>query len=789
MANLEGGIEQDNLERSTEEGAAPAGNNEPVSEPMAKPLSTSILRDVFGRHAQELRAKIEENEKRILELKEQIAQAEAQISDERMKRIRQADLMRSEFSEYSSSNPDGLSEYQLKVLSSNFNKEIRKLLKGVSEEEAKKGMEFIRETEGRLSRLRHELERRQGTYQKLLMQHLEAEQKIIGVPPAAPQPSPSNVERTSAIVVKKQPAMEDSREQGNLTVGNRRAIVEGSGEEEDGSLSPAERLAQVIFGCEGKRKGKKASEPPSAAEKLARMFVGEKGSWENGEKEGENGGEFLKPESNHRIGKGNGREQGKAKPIIVVVGANSKKRDEEGAKQVKEDQSVAIEEAKYAQEPTGVSAPMLNEAIREYAELLRAKEKWRNISILSRYSQEQGKFKKAMRWLFGVRHDDKVLSRENEIRENFKSAVSYHIIEHGTSPATGLESIYSKVRDELNSEGRESFFARFLRQIRKPSVAFGRFVAGAALAGGAFLTGGISGAIMLGTAGVLGAVGRFVAVDGMWDFLHAKWSTRASKGIYGMAGTVFYNSSDSKISQNASKVFSDAEDRDAARVVEDIDNSFMKYADRMGRNRFWKRVAAVAAMAAPFIYSKYFAAPSKEAPAVASTTHDDASASGAASHDAASANQPASPQPTQAEPLPDQSTEIYTVKPGGSFWSMSREILHDKLGENFESLPKSEKNAMIDALSKRLQADAPRYGITNGELHPYGGASKPWLNLQDNFDGHQTNIKFSSKDLQEFLKDYFQNGKKLPRQFGIGAANVATSNVFNSLSGKAQLKL
>ncbi|MCX8174922.1 MAG: hypothetical protein N3E51_01830 [Candidatus Micrarchaeota archaeon] len=617
-----------------------------------KPASGGrVLAATLQRQIEELQAKIAENEKKISALREKIAAAEEKLSEPKMARLHQAYLLQAGFLEYAKLNPYNLSEYQLEVVASNTNKEIMQLTKGMSKEEIEQGMVFIEQTESQLSLWRHQLERREGTYQKLLLQHLEAKQKAIG----------------------------------------------------GGSKQKQEK--------EGVEYGQKAPE--------------------------------------------------KEEPVPIEV----KKESAQPSPEQKEEDRAAMQKKK------PIAEEELNAAIGEYAELLRAKEKWRNLSVLSRYSEKQGKIKKAMRFLFGVRHDNDILAREAEIRENFKSTVS-QFLNQSANRSHDLDLVYRKIRDGLNAEGRESGFARFLRKLRKPAVAFARFLAGAALAVGAFLTGGLPGAIMLGAAGVLGAVGRFVAVDGIWDFLHSKISTREKKGAYGMAGNVFYNASDRKMSEKVHKVFSGIEQKNADEVAEEIDGSFMKYANRIGRNRFWKRLAGLAAIAAPFVY-KYFAAPGKETAAPDSTKPQTVQP------------KPVEPEPKPPEQVPQiEGSDIYTVKPGGSFWSMSKEILHDKLGEHFDKLPTAEKNAMINALSKHLQADMAGHDITPGELHPYNGPGKPWLNLYDKFDGHQTDIKFTKVHMQEFLKEYFQNGKKLPKGISPETANKILSN----LPGKTPLK-
>ena len=65
------------------------------------------------------------------------------------------------------------------------------------------------------------------------------------------------------------------------------------------------------------------------------------------------------------------------------------------------------------EEPSG------EKILADYASLLHAKEKWRNLSWLSGYNASMGIFKKLMRRVMEVSGDDAILAREKEIRTKF----------------------------------------------------------------------------------------------------------------------------------------------------------------------------------------------------------------------------------------------------------------------------------------------------------------------------------------------------------------------------------
>lgn len=397
----------------------------------------------------------------------------------------------------------------------------------------------------------------------------------------------------------------------------------------------------------------------------------------------------------------------------------------------------------------------------KYAELLRAKEKWRNISILSGAHRKQNWFRKMMRKLFNVKKDNQILSEENTIREDFRKLVQQKA---AAGDAAEMAKIYNGLALRLNHGDNVGWFQKFCRWMRKPAVAFGRMLLGIGLVAVGFLTGGAGIVAIAAGAGVLGlgAIGRFVGVDGAWDLIHNKFSTREKKGAYGMAGNVFYNASGEKITAKAHKVFSNLstiKDDETARnsLAGSIDDNFMKYANRVGRNRFWKRLSALVAAVIPVFALKWLGIGGGEEGA----------------HQAI----PVKP------PVVDV-TQSYQITKGGSYWTMAEDIVkHNSPGSEHDI-------GTVTKVWKYLMENKSGVGITNGEMHPYTGATKPWLNLYDSeTPGKLTDMVLHQKEITD-INAIISGGNKVPGILKNGISGLGNGNVQSfSLGSKMPLKL
>ena len=338
----------------------------------------------------------------------------------------------------------------------------------------------------------------------------------------------------------------------------------------------------------------------------------------------------------------------------------------------------------------------------DYVALLRAKEKWRNQSRLFGYKQNAGKARALARSLLGVSKDDAILAQEQQTREAFRTYVGTQTQNlNEQQRVNAIAHIYSACAHDLNTQ-RGGALEHFLRWMRKPSVAISKALVGGALIGTAFLMGG--GALAIGAgalAASLGAVGRFAAVDGIWDRTHHFATGKKAKGEYAMAAQVFYNNG-KKISKLANSVF-----ENGSGSAQGIDDNFMKYAQNLAKGRFWKRTIALAAVLPPFA-AGWLGLGSHAPPANPSSVSPS---------DAVAPTGPIGPMP-----LPD-----LVAGKGEGIWHLAERAAAREIS-GFEHLPSGEQDIIVDAIKDKMVANPEAFGLDKGELIPRaidnGG---PWL--------------------------------------------------------------
>ncbi|MBS3069392.1 hypothetical protein J4441_03425 [Candidatus Micrarchaeota archaeon] len=339
----------------------------------------------------------------------------------------------------------------------------------------------------------------------------------------------------------------------------------------------------------------------------------------------------------------------------------------------------------------------------DYVALLRAKEKWRNQSRFFGYKQNAGKARALARSLLGVSKDDAILAQEQQTREAFRTYVGTQTQNlNEQQRVNAIAHIYSACAHDLNTQ-RGGALEHFLRWMRKPSVAISKALVGGALIGTAFLMGG--GALAIGAgalAASLGAVGRFAAVDGIWDRTHHFATGKKAKGEYAMAAQVFYNNG-KKISKLANSVF-----ENGSGSAQGIDDNFMKYAQNLAKGRFWKRTIALAAAVLPPFAAGWLGLGSHAPPANPSSVSPS---------DAVAPTGPIGPMP-----LPD-----LVAGKGEGIWHLAERAAAREIS-GFEHLPSGEQDIIVDAIKDKMVANPEAFGLDKGELIPRaidnGG---PWL--------------------------------------------------------------
>lgn len=392
------------------------------------------------------------------------------------------------------------------------------------------------------------------------------------------------------------------------------------------------------------------------------------------------------------------------------------------------------------------------DVLNDYAALLRAKQRWRNLVTYKEGSN--GKFRGFVRRTLkvGARkkagekvddakglRDDYFLAREKDIGEKFAKLVDDRVAAagNGGEKKAAVETIYKEVAGKF-AKGRGRL-DRALMWLRKPAGMAVRIGLGVGLGAVAFATGGWAAAVLGLT--IYGIASRYLLVDGMWDRIHHLYTGRAKKKEYGMAAQLFYNNA-KKISAVGDKVYADASKISGKALNE----ASLKYAHNLARNRFWKKLLAVAYAVLPPVVSgsvaNLFVSQKAAVPAVESATE---------------AAKTAVVQP----PIQD----IYTVPKGGGIWHICKAIAHDKL-PGFDNLSVADQNIAIDAMKDAVVADPAKYGLEPSEIIPRAlDRGGPWLKL-----GADMHAKDLVSAVPKRLIDTLGLGKNAITAAGIKAA-------------------
>jgi hypothetical protein len=384
--------------------------------------------------------------------------------------------------------------------------------------------------------------------------------------------------------------------------------------------------------------------------------------------------------------------------------------------------------------PNPVNQPVGNKlAVQEYAALLRAKEKW-----------------------FRNKSDKEILSREDQIRTNFKNFAQEHLAKRVNDP-DALAGIYSQLRDEF-SQNRGKLH-KFITWARKPVVAVSRAVLAAGLITAGILTGG-AGFVIAGTA--IGAIGRFMAVDAVYDRIHAAISSTKNKAEYGMAALIFYLGNNDKI-LNLAHAQSQKNDRRQSElnVVDVIINDSIRYANNLKKHKLVKTVLATAtAVFAPFVGSAI-------ANYLGITTE--------------SVDPIVPPTQPQTPVLPPGSwSGAYVVPDGGGIWHISKEIAKQKI-DNFENLTLKDKNIVINTIKNYIIDNQSKVGLENSEIIPRAlNKGGPWLARKADliFTNDDLNQALSSKSMSNRLRNLINvDTSKVSDMLKAGKSAITSSKI------------
>ncbi|MCX6773214.1 MAG: hypothetical protein NTV88_05630 [Candidatus Micrarchaeota archaeon] len=400
--------------------------------------------------------------------------------------------------------------------------------------------------------------------------------------------------------------------------------------------------------------------------------------------------------------------------------------------------------------------------VSNYVRLLRANEKWRNHSRI--------KFLRGRAKTGGLNDSDLINKDGNltsEAKGIQKKFVEYakHILNSQTGnnvdeikdkQLEAIKSVYNDVSSRLHDEHKNRRL--WADKLRSGGYLWGRILLGAALFGVGVFLGGWIGALALGLAGAIGAVGRFLAVDGIMDKMHGYLSGRKDTAR-AMANQVMYNANHDRIDASVHNVYNKRVGlgEKTLKIADDINKGFMQATDTLSKYRFWKRLTAVTAAVVPIAVVKYFGIGHTETPTKPSIIE----------------NQPIKPPVVHAYP------DHYVVPDKGGYWHIGRQILHDRLGDKFDALPTGEKNDLINSMHRYLIDNHAKLGIAPNEMHSHVGAGAPWLNKG-------ADLFFKDADWQTAYSQFMKAGKQLPKSL-LSGNSTFTNKVISGVITKAKL--
>lgn len=204
------------------------------------------------------------------------------------------------------------------------------------------------------------------------------------------------------------------------------------------------------------------------------------------------------------------------------------------------------------------------EAVSGYALLLRAKLKLRN--------------------RFGAKARSKTTAGEAQVREDFRKAIEGRL--------SGAENSFAAQTSELGE-----LFSALSEKIGKQKATLARGITGIVMIASGFIAGAAG---FITTGAVLGAIGRFAAVDGLWNTIHLSISGRKSNGANAVAAHVFYGSQKKLSDFDRAKGMFHRVEGSVENKAREFDEAFVSFAGTMAWGNFLKKPVAFLCAALPF---------------------------------------------------------------------------------------------------------------------------------------------------------------------------------------------
>lgn len=402
-------------------------------------------------------------------------------------------------------------------------------------------------------------------------------------------------------------------------------------------------------------------------------------------------------------------------------------------------------------------------AVSDYAALLRAKEKLRN--------------------RFGAKGGREIISREGEIRENFRKAINSRL--QGTngfaSQIEDLKGIFSVLSEKLGKP--KSVFDSALRALRKPKAALIRGATGLGLMAAGFVTGGLG---FIAAGAVLGAAGRFAAVDGFWDTTHRVFSGRKSAGASAVAANVFYGNKKKFSSFQSARGIMGFLGADGASPAQEIDDAMVSFAGKMAWGNLAKRAVSFACALLPLagsaLQSLFESKPSVSAFAESKPSIPKSPVSPPVKDAVQQAVQEAKrqdtiqalqqPKPLSASipsavqqpfkpPVSQGFTDAYSAESGEGIWHLAAKAAAKRF-ENYPALSSHEKTTLVNTIKNYVIENRAKVGLLDSELVGNGSDNCPCLKRGADIVFTQENFAEALKKLPKWFADKHSLGKSLP---------------------------
>lgn len=339
-----------------------------------------------------------------------------------------------------------------------------------------------------------------------------------------------------------------------------------------------------------------------------------------------------------------------------------------------------------------------------------------------------------------------------------------------------ISNVSKEIAEKLNQ--RKGTMEKLITAFRKPGASTARLILGIGLGAVAALStfgvitlGAVATVMFAGAGGVLGAVGRFLGTDALYDKIHLAITGRAKNGESAIAARVFRNDL-KKIDKVMVKAYGATVEatqdvqEDGQEIVQDtkvkvgreisstaLDSAFQKYADNIRKNKFWKTAISTLAAVVPFgirFFTGEHAAPpttgGPKATAAADSTNIQADSTYVADADStfapggqgtipgAGAQAPhvsggagpgfnVAPGTGGASSLfPNNLTSIvdgntYAVGRGQGIWHVA-ETIAEKNVPGLSDLSRIQRLQVVDAIKDAIVKNPEDFGLRSTLLHP-----------------------------------------------------------------------